>query len=298
MPKTVVVIGAGPYGLSAAAHLRGLGLRVRVFGSPMASWSTNMPTGMILKSSPAGSSLSAPEPGYGLTDYCRKNGVRPLGEPHQVPISLFLRYGLWFREHWAPEVEEAQVSGVDQEPGGFRVRLASGEELIAASVVVASGLSNLAHVPAELAAAVPGGPSPSGLVSHTSQHTDLSGFSGKQVLVVGAGQSALESAALLREGGARVRLLTRASRPTFAAKPRRGPHWQPNNPLGRSWGLYAIARHAPAFRHLPAATRVSLAQQVLGPSGAWWLKNRVAGKVPLLGGRHITGALSQGRGSR
>lgn len=162
MPKTVVVIGAGPYGLSTAAHLRGLGLHVRVFGSPMASWSQNMPEGMILKSSPAASSLSAPEPGYSLADYCRKNGVRPLGERHQVPISLFVRYGLWFRDHWAPDVEETEVAAVDQSVDGFHVKLASGEELTAASVVVASGLSNLAHVPAALAAAAPDGPSPAG----------------------------------------------------------------------------------------------------------------------------------------
>ncbi|MCY0949862.1 FAD-dependent oxidoreductase [Streptomyces sp. H27-S2] len=296
MPNTIAVIGAGPYGLSAAAHLRALGLPVRVFGSPMTSWSSHMPEGMILKSSPAASSLSAPQPGYQLADFCRKTGVRELSGTHQVPKELFVRYGLWFRDRLVPDVEDVQVTGVDQEKRGFRVKLSSGEEMTAAAVVVASGLTGLAHLPAELAAAVPDGPSIAGLVSHSSQHTDLTRLAGRHVVVVGAGQSALESAALLGEAGVQVRLLTRAERPRFAAAPAGRLSWQPDTPLGRSWSLYPLARQAPLLRHLPAPARLHLAQRVLGPSGAWWLKNRVAGKVPLLGARQITGALASGDG--
>lgn len=76
MSTTVVVIGAGPYGLSTAAHLKARGLHVRVFGSPMASWAENMPAGMLLKSPPSASVLCAPKPGFTLDAYARQTGSR------------------------------------------------------------------------------------------------------------------------------------------------------------------------------------------------------------------------------
>jgi FAD-dependent urate hydroxylase len=45
-----VVVGAGPYGLSTAAHLLGYGLKVSVFGTPFQLWRENMPRGMLLRS--------------------------------------------------------------------------------------------------------------------------------------------------------------------------------------------------------------------------------------------------------
>jgi FAD-dependent urate hydroxylase len=46
----VVIVGAGPYGLSIAAHLRALGIGFRIFGDPMHTWREQMPEGMMLKS--------------------------------------------------------------------------------------------------------------------------------------------------------------------------------------------------------------------------------------------------------
>lgn len=291
MSATAVVIGAGPYGLSTAAHLRARGLKVRIFGSPMASWRENMPAGMLLKSPPAASALSAPKNGFTLNNYRRRTGDTPaLGENDQVPIELFIRYGLWFRDQLVPDVEDVRVASVDRQAHGFRLKLASGEELQAAAVIVATGLTGFAHLPDPLAAAVPDGPSALGPVSHAFQHADLSRFSGRRIIVVGGGQSALESAALLKEAGADVQVLTRGPHAKFGAPPSAGPHWQPDTPLGRSWPLHAVVNHAAAFRLLPATTRLRLVKRVLGPCGAWWLKDRFDGQVPVIAGHHLTGA--------
>ena len=289
----VVVIGAGPYGLSTAAHLRARGLSVRVFGSPMASWSENMPAGMLLKSPPSASSLSAPQPGFTLDAYCRAVGESVLAEHDQVPVELFVRYGLWFMGQLVPDVEDVRVRTLDRQPdGSFRLKLSSGEELTASAVVMASGLTGFAHVPRALAEAVPDGPSALGPVSHTSHHTDLTGFAGRRVLVVGAGQSAQESAALLHEAGAQVRILVRGRDGLkFGAAPTPGPHWKPDTPVGRSWALYGLVHHAAAFRHLPDAARLRLVKAVLGPCGAWWLRPRVEHRFPVLAGQRITGAV-------
>jgi thioredoxin reductase len=291
MSTTVVVIGAGPYGLSTAAHLTARGLHVRVFGSPMASWAENMPAGMLLKSPPSASMLSAPEPGFTLDDYCRQTGEDRLTGHDQVPVEMFVRYGRWFTEQLVPEVENVRVLGVDRQADGFHLKLASGEELRATAVVVASGMDGFAYVPEQLAALVP-----ERLVSHSSQHADLAKFAGQDVVVVGAGQSAQESAALLHESGARVQLLARAQRLVFGAGPTPGPHWQPDTPLGRSWALYGVVHQAAAFRFLPVATRLRLVQRVLGPFGSWWLKPRLDGVIPVHLGQYITGARRDGEG--
>ncbi|MET7477194.1 FAD-dependent oxidoreductase [Streptomyces sp. NPDC005648] len=290
MSKTVVVIGAGPYGLSTAAHLKARGLSVRVFGSPMASWAENMPAGMLLKSPPAASMLSAPKPGFTLDEYAREVGEARLSGHDQVPVEMFVRYGRWFGERLVPEVEDVRVTAVGRRgDGGFRVGLASGEEVRAGSVVVAGGMDGFAYVPGALAPLVG-----EGLVSHSSDHADLGKFAGRDVIVVGAGQSAQESAALLHEAGARVRLVARTEKLVFGAGPTAGPHWQPDTPLGRSWALYAVVHQAAAFRFLPDAARLRLVRRVLGPFGSWWLKPRLDGVVPMHLGRRVVEARRDG----
>src|SRR5207248_6055962 len=61
MTADVAVIGAGPYGLSTAAHLQAAGLDTRVFGEPMSFWRRHMPDRMLLRSSPTASSIADPE---------------------------------------------------------------------------------------------------------------------------------------------------------------------------------------------------------------------------------------------
>src|SRR5438445_13476793 len=136
----VLVIGAGPYGLSTFAHLRRRGLNTRIFGETMQTWVSHMPSGMFLKSTPAASNLAAGQPGLTLADYCHTIGVDPPTGDDPVPLDLFVRYGKWFAEHLAPTVEHAAVRSVDRAGGGFRIETSEGEVFDATSVVVASGL--------------------------------------------------------------------------------------------------------------------------------------------------------------
>lgn len=297
---SAVIIGAGPYGLSAAAHLRARGVQVRTFGSVMAGWREHMPVGMFLKSTPNASSLSAPVPGFTLADFCTVSGTKPLREDQIVPIDLFIRYGQWFQEHLVPDVEPAQVCQLDRSRQLLHIKLDSGEELETETVVVASGMTGYPYLPPELMAVAPAGPSPDGLVSHSSQHRDLSALAGQEVAVIGAGQSALESAALLHEAGARVQVIARG-RVRFGDPPGRpraadlaGVLPEPDC-LGPGMSLYLFS-HAPGmFRYLPRQTRLSLVKVVLGPSGGWWLRDRVVGQFQVRTGQRVQEARRDGK---
>ncbi|MGY6024925.1 NAD(P)-binding domain-containing protein [Streptomyces spinosirectus] len=282
MMQPVAVIGAGPFGLSTAAHLKARGIPVRVFGDPMVSWRDHMPAGMLLKSTPVASSIDAPQRGHRLADYCDAAGIKRLVTDEDIiPVETFIGYGEWFRDRLLPELEQVRVVSVDRHRGGgFELKLDSGELFTARAVVVATGLSGLAHLPAELAAAVPEGPAPTGPVSHSSQEHDLTRYAGKDLIVVGAGQSALETAALAAEAGAQVRVVSRGrGKVAFGAPPWKQPRLRPESPFGRAWSLWALSYYPHPYRYLPAEVRHYLVRRVLGPLGAWWLRDRFEGKV-------------------
>jgi cation diffusion facilitator CzcD-associated flavoprotein CzcO len=280
-----VVVGAGPYGLAVAAHLLHEGVSVRVFGEPMDAWRHNMPKGMFLKSEPFASSLSAPRKGYRLEDYCRAIGVRPLRNDEAVPIEMFVGYGCWFQEQLVP-IEQERVVRVSAAGDRFEVELGTGEIFTTRSVVMAAGHVQFTNLPPVLASLAEGEPLPTSLVSHTSQHDDLSKFAGSDVAVVGAGQSALETAALLHESGAGVHLIVRAPRVLWAGPPNVERTWKdkvlkPMSGLGPGWSHFGSERGAGAIRHLPERTRLAIFKAVLGPAGAWWLHDRVENVVEI-----------------
>ncbi|MGD0375620.1 MAG: NAD(P)/FAD-dependent oxidoreductase [Streptosporangiaceae bacterium] len=297
--RPAVIVGAGPYGLSIASHLQARGVPVRIFGEVMGSWRNQMPAGMCLKSTPWASSLGAPEPGSTLADFQAAHGIPKLRDDEVVPLEQFIRYGEWFAGRLTPEVEPSMVHWIEKRGDGFLVRLDTGENIAARSVVLANGLAGFAHVPAELAAIAPDGASPFGLVSHSSHHHQLAEYAGRQVAVIGAGQSALESAALLHESGADVQLVARE--PIRFGDPPADPDRQahsllpaPRTPLGPSWGLYPFSYLAGGFRYLPERARLRLVRKVLGPLGAWWLADRVNGKFPVHEGYRLEEAYLDG----
>ena len=293
----VVVVGAGPFGLATAAWLGATGTTVRVFGEPMETWRTHMPDGMFLKSVPAASSISAPEAGHRFADFRTARGRGPVGDTYPIPVDEFIAYGHWFQERLVPGVERTAVREVRTADGGFGVLLDSGEEITARAVVVATGLVPYAHRPAGLDPLVA-----AGLASHACDHPDLSGFAGRRVAVVGAGQSALESAALLHEAGARPVVIARTGALLFgdppptdrpAARPWPERLRKPGSALGPGWSLFAVSRGPAAYRHLPVPVRRHVLRTVLGPSGAWWLRERVNGHFPVLCGRRLVSARHQ-----
>src|SRR5258708_17627949 len=143
----VAIIGAGPYGLAAAAHLRAKNVETRAFGEPMEFWMRHMPRGMFLRSAPSASNLGDPEGRLGLNRFRAAAGL-PYTKP--VPIDDFVRYGQWFQEQAVPQLERRTVADVSPNSRGFHVRLDNGAEFPARRVVVATGIRLFATRPDRL----------------------------------------------------------------------------------------------------------------------------------------------------
>jgi hypothetical protein len=281
----VVIVGAGPYGLAAAAHLVAAGVTVRVFGEPMESWALHMPAGMLLRSRWDASHIADPHHALGLGAYERALDIERV-EP--VPLERFVDYGRWFQQQAVPELERRRVGRVSRDGDGFRVDLDDGEAVRAARVVVAAGIVPFARRPALFSELSPE------VVSHAADHRDLTPLARRRVVVVGGGQSALESAALVAEAGAEVEVLVRQP----------AVRWLPLEVGGvdgrlRDYAYRRIALGGPRsswlaarpglFRRLPYRTHAPLVYHFVKPAGAGWLVRRLA-SVPITAGRAVVSA--------
>jgi hypothetical protein len=274
--EDVAIIGAGPYGLSAAAHLRRAGVTCRVVGDPMSFWRT-MPAGMLLRSNRSATNIAERHGSLSL-DAFEQDADVTVGSP--VPLETFIAYGDWVQRRAVPDVDRRTVTRLERDGGAFRVTLADGDELAAGRVVVACGIASFAWRPPEFAHLMPD------LASHTGDHADPRHFKGRRVVVVGGGQSALEWAALLREAGADVEVLVRGHRviwlrsvSVYRRIGRLAPVVYAPTDVGPLW--YSRLNAVPdAFRRLPRPTQTKIAARSIRPACSHWVRERLA-DVPI-----------------
>ena len=282
----VAIVGAGPYGMSIAAHLKDSDVNWRIFGRPMQTWSEHMPSGMSLKSDGFASNLSDPLGAFTLAHYCNDHKIEY--DDRLVPVSLatFVEYGLDFQRRLLPNLDQHDVVRIDRGGDGlsFVLTTSGGETVTARRVVLAIGIRDFAYRPHELESLPPE------LVSHSSQHKDLDAFKGQSVSILGSGASAVDFAALLSEKGAKVCMISRRKRIEFHDPPSPGHRSlrqrlrNPSTGLGPGWKSWAYCNVPQAFRLLPSSRRQRIVQHHLGPAGGWAMKNRLGAEVEILQG--------------
>ena len=290
----VAIIGAGPYGLAVAAHLRAADVPIRVFGEPMSFWRRNMPAGMKLRSPWIATHIAEPRNRHLLDDYFREAGL-PI--PNLLPVENFIDYGTWFQERVAPDIDTRTVVQATASDGGFRLVLDDGESFFARRVVMATGLLNHEHRPEQFDGL------PRALVSHSCEHTDSVRFRGRHVAVIGRGQSACESAALLHEAGANVEIICRGDLLWNADPGKRGllrktvrsllgdaliPPSQVG-PFPLNWLVEAPG----IIHHFTEQSRDRLNERCLAATAVLWLRSRLR-DVPVNEGRRILDARQDG----
>lgn len=282
----VTIIGAGPYGLSAGAHLNAMGVAVRIFGEPMDFWAHKMPQGMLLRSPREASHIAAPTGAYTLDAYEAALGMQPCAP---IPLTTFVEYGCWFQSQLCSNLDRRLVVRVDREQWGFILTLEDGESIRSRRVVVATGPGAFQRKPS-----VFGNLSPL-QVSHCYEGRDIHHFFGKRVAIIGAGQSALESAALLHEAGAAVEVIARNSSLRWV-----GMHGWLHHLGPVSWLLYSKYDVGPAgisrivatpklFHHFPLRLKDKVRTRAVRPAGAKWLPERLT-DIEITTGRIVLAA--------
>jgi Pyridine nucleotide-disulphide oxidoreductase len=270
----VAIVGAGPYALSTALFLQRAGVESRVLGEVMGFWQS-MPSGMFLRSYRKASSIADPDRELTLDAYERKTG-KQLGTP--ITLEGFIEYGGWFQRQAGIEVDARRVERLAADGNRFELGLSDGEMLGAEAVVVAAGIAPFTWRPPLFEGLGPG------LASHTSEHRDYDVFRGRRVLVVGAGQSALEAAALLAAAGAAdIELLVR--RPALRFLHGEGlneagglladllyPEWAVGPP-----GINLVVGRPRLYRLIPPVLAEPLAYRAIRPAASAHLRDRLAG---------------------
>jgi thioredoxin reductase len=247
----------------------------------MDSWLAHMPKGMMLKSDGFASNIYDPDSAFTLKQFCAERGIEYADAGTPVRLETFATYGLAFRDQMVPELEDKLVVSVDRLPDGFRLQLEDGETLQARTVVLAVGITHFEYVPENLAHLPPE------FLSHSARHHEVEPFRGRNVVVIGGGASALDLAGLLHEAGASVQLVSRRTELKFHSQPTGKPRsrWHqirhPQSGLGPGLRSRFYADAPAAFHYLPERLRLDVVRRALGPSGGWFIRDKVIGKVPL-----------------
>ncbi|HEX8756895.1 MAG TPA: NAD(P)-binding domain-containing protein [Steroidobacteraceae bacterium] len=289
MDADITIVGAGPYGLSLAAHLRARGQSFELLGSAMESWRRYMPAGMRLKSEPFASNLWDPQRRFTLRRYCEAHSIPYRAICSPVALDTFLSYTDWFCRNAAGSPRDGKLVRLARRPGGFSLSLSDGSSLTSRRVVLATGHMPFAVIPTELE----GIPAP--FAVHSTASGDPGAYVGLDVTVIGAGQSALEMAALLCEAGARVRILLRRKNIVWNAQPKRRTTLDrvrtPHSGIAPGWPSVAVSELPRLYRWLftPSKRHWHVARSY-GPNGAWWLRDRVEGRVEIRSGTQVGAA--------
>jgi thioredoxin reductase len=289
----VAIIGAGPYGLSIAAHLAGQGVDFRIFGSPMHTWRTSMPEGMVLKSEGNGSNLYDPAGEFTLAQFCADHDLpyQDIGLP--IPLSTFIDYGVAFQQRYVPNLEDRSVTEVTPTPYGFDLCLDDGEVAQARRVVVAAGIRAYEYMPPELSDL------PAELASHSARHVKVDQFAGQEVAIIGGGASAVNLAPLLLRVGAKPTLVARRPMIDYCGPPVERTLLdrikEPESGLGTGWRSWACCAMPMVFHAMPEAFRVMIVRKHLPAAPGWTLQPQVEGIVPAVLGATIARADAVGR---
>ena len=212
----VAIVGAGQAGLAAAAALAQQGIRAVVFDRAPAGFEGPWATTARMETLRSPKELTGPALGLAALTFRAwfeaQFGAAAWAALDKIPRLQWMDYLRWYRRVMAVEVRnDTAVARIEPLGAAGPVRLdlctpAGAERVLARRVVLATGRDGLGGpaVPAFVQAL------PRARWAHSSDEMDYGRLAGLRVGIVGAGSSAMDSAATALEAGARsVELLIR-----------------------------------------------------------------------------------------
>jgi len=141
-----IIIGAGPYGTSAAVSCKSNNINSYWVGEPLSFWLRNVqPT--HLRSVKAATNIFTGRPGYTFIDFCNKYEISHSGK---IRFWQFLAYYFYLLNQFEVFPEQEKVIAVDHKDGNWVVRLngISGEKTITAkNIINATGIGMHPNIP-------------------------------------------------------------------------------------------------------------------------------------------------------
>jgi len=234
---------------------------------------------MLLRSYWWATTISDPNKQYGLEQFCEVTGQHPIDPMARETV---IDYGLWFYQQAIRSADQTYVRTIEQHESQFILTLDDERTIRCKAVVMAPGLGYYVHRPSEY------NHLPKAVLSHTADHSSFEGFAGKSLVIIGGGQSALETAALAHESGAHVQLIARSPIVWIQGSPSFPEHrpllerlLSPKAGIAPGWLQWQLEHFPYLFRSLPRPTKDRLLRGLYGPMGARGLKPRVIGQVDL-----------------
>lgn len=285
----VAIVGAGPYGLSAGAHLHAMGVETRVFGKPMEFWDTGMPPGMLLRSPREASTISDPADRFTLEAYEEATGTQPV---KRVYGKTFVDYGRWFQKKMGAPHDPRHVTELRRDGSTFKLTLEDGSVVRSKRVVVAAGIGPFFTNPSVFSDL---GPCRATHCYEGKRFAEM----GKRIAVIGAGQSALECAALLHEAGVDVEIIARIPTLRWIGMHPRLHNLGPVSKVLYSKhdigpiGISRLVAYPNLLHRFPMALRDKIRTRAVRSAGAPWLISRLEG-VKISTGRSVVSAKEVG----
>jgi hypothetical protein len=238
----------------------------------MEFWAEKMPEGMLLRSPRVASNLSDPAHSLTLEAFESAFKVKPEAP---LPLETFVDYGKWFSTQLGSDLDQRTVKSADKNGNGFYLNLEDGERLHCKTLVVAAGVGPFRSKPDVFEKFS------REQVSHCYEGREVKKFAGKSVAVVGAGQSALECAALLHEAGANVEVIARSPRLRWIGQHSWLHHMGPLSSMLYSshdvgpLGISRLVAYPRIVAWVPLSLRDKIRKRAVRSAGSRWLPERL-----------------------
>ena len=230
----VLIVGAGPYGLSLANYMSAMGQEFKIIGKPMELWREHTFSEASLRSEMATSEIAHPQSAYSIQTFRTQNGLDRGKPSERIDVKEYRQYIDWVLGEIPYEIQPEYLTNLSQMDDYFKAKLESGETLKAKQVVIATGVAHHLKVPAEFSSAKD--------VIHSYYTQEIEALQGKKVLVVGAGQSAAEAMEICQKNENEVHWYARKA-PRFYSEPLDLPKWI-FNLVVKSAGLFRTLPHS------------------------------------------------------